>query len=77
MELKYKFDPSIYNVVAKNVKKYREKSAISIKTLSECTGISEDFLKNFEQSNNIAISINDIYKISVVLDISIDKLFES
>ena len=39
MEVKYKFDSSMYNTVAVNIKKYRMKNEISIKDLAFKTGI--------------------------------------
>ena len=77
METKYKFDSSMYNTVAINIKKYRMKNEISIKDLANKTGIKEKYLMDLEDiRNNVKISIYDLYKISVILDISIDKFFE-
>ncbi len=77
MEVKYKFDSSMYNTVAVNIKKYRMKNEISIKDLAFKTGIKEKYLIDLEDiSKNIKISIYDLYKISVILNVSIDKFFE-
>lgn len=73
----YHFNPDMYLVVARNVKKYREENNYTIKELAEYTKIQESFLENFENADKITtISIYDLYKISVVLNVSIDKFFQ-
>ncbi len=75
METKYKFNPSLYNTVAKNIRKYRLINNMSIETLSEYSNIKKDYLQKLETVNNLSISIYDLYKISVILNVSIDKFF--
>lgn len=71
------FRDNVIEVVARNVKKYREENNYTIKELAEYTKIQESFLENFENAYKItAISIYDLYKISVVLNVSIDKFFQ-
>ena len=67
----------MYNTVAVNIKKYRMKNEISIKDLANKAGIKEKYLINLEDvRTNTKISIYDLYKISVILNVSIDKFFE-
>lgn len=76
MNKTYEFNPQIYQVVASNIKKYMALKGISIQELCEDADLKEYFLTKMLNSNeNIAISIYDLYKISNVLDVSIDKFF--
>lgn len=76
MDVKYKFNPEMYKTVGKNVKKYREEKGMSLEELSECAEIKRDFLEKFENpEENSIISIYDLYKISVILEETIDKFF--
>ena len=75
--MEYEYNPSIYEVITLNIKKYRLKKNMSIKTLSSRTKIKESYLINLDNINNTyKISIYDLYKISVVLNVSINKFFE-
>ena len=77
MSKNYEFNPEMYKTVAKNVRYYRKKKGLSIDELSKYAEIKKEFLQEFEYSEeNMAISIYDLYKISVILEISIDKFFE-
>ena len=73
----YQFDDVIYKTVAKNIKKYRELNNISIKDLALFASIDEKFLMDLESlEKELQISIYDLYKISVILNTSIDKFFQ-
>lgn len=73
----YDFQTDMYLVVAKNIKKYRELKGLSIKELAKYTDIRESFLKEFEEyKEGLTISIYDLYKISVILDVSIQYFFK-
>lgn len=73
----YKFDPKMYNTVANNINKYRKEKNFSVKALSEQAEISESYLEKFlGDKEDIIISIYDLYKISVILEVSIDKFFK-
>ncbi len=74
----YHFDNEIYKTVAKNIKKYRLLNHLSIQNLADLTSISETYLKELESLNDhLKISIYDLYKISVILNVSINKFFEN
>ena len=76
MSKDYKFNPEMYKMVAKNVRFYRKEKGLSIDELCEYADIKKEFLQNFELAEtNMAISIYDLYKISVILEVSIDKFF--
>ncbi len=77
MEKDYKFNPEMYKTVAKNVRFYRKEKGFSLEELSHYASISKDFLQRFELADtNMSISIYDLYKISVILEVSIDKFFK-
>ena len=77
MNTKYNFDTRIYKTVAFNVKKYMDEAKMSIKDLAELTEIKESFLQKFlNNTENLPISIYDLYKISVILNISINNFFQ-
>lgn len=76
MDIKYKFNQEMYKTVGKNIKKYRELKGLSIDELCEYAEIKKEFLNDFENlKDGLSISIYDLYKISVILDVSIDKFF--
>ena len=77
MIMEYKFNDNIKSVICKNIKKYRNEKGIRLLDLAEAIGISADFLRRVEAENcTNNISIITVYKISVVLGVSIDKFFE-
>ena len=61
-----------------NVIKYRKISGITQEQLALDIGVSPEFIRKFESTKGSeGLSILSLYKISVVLDVSIDKFFES
>lgn len=77
MSKDYKFNPEMYKTVAQNVRFYRKEKGMTIEELAQLAEIKKEFLQNFELADtNMAISIYDLYKISVILNVSIDKFFE-
>lgn len=76
MSRNFEFNPEMYKIVAKNVRKYRKEKNLTIDELCKYADIKKEFLQNFELADtNMAISIYDLYKISVILNTSIDKFF--
>lgn len=70
-------DFKMYEMVASNVKKYRIKRGFSIEYLASKAEIKKDYLENLEANpGEVAISIYDLYKISVILQVSIEKFFQ-
>ncbi len=77
MNTKYEFNPKMYKVVGNNIKKYRKNKNISLDELSKYAEIKKSFLEKFEDAQtDLTISIYDLYKISVILDVSINKFFD-
>ena len=71
------FKNDIIEVVAKNVRKYRKIEGITQEQLALDIGVSNDFLRRFEATKGKeGISLTTLYKISVVLDVTMDKFFQ-
>lgn len=73
----YKFNPDMYKLVAKNVNKYMKLKNLTIESLAKYAEINEKFLDKFLNNNtNTIISIYDLYKISVILEVGMNVFFE-
>lgn len=73
----YKFNPDMYKLVAKNITKYMKIKSMTISDLAKYTEINVKYLNKFLDSNdNMAISIYDLYKISVILEVGMNVFFE-
>ena len=71
------FDDDIYNTIRRNIKKYRKEKGLTSAQLAEMVDLSHDFIRQIESEkvwNNF--SVETFYKISVALDVSLDKLIE-
>lgn len=67
----------LYEKIALNIKKYRKEAGITQAVLAERVGVSHEFIRRIESTKGRkTFSIDTIYKISLVLDIPISKLFE-
>lgn len=77
MDSHYEFNPKIYLIVASNIKKYRREKNISLEDLSKYSGISIDYLKMLENNTkeDLPISIDELYRISIILDVKINDFF--
>lgn len=64
----------ICSLFGKNVKKYRIASKLSQEKLAELTGLHRTYISDIERGLR-SISLNNIEKISVALNIEIYKLF--
>jgi transcriptional regulator with XRE-family HTH domain len=86
----FSFNQDIIGVVARNVRKYRKmadafscglltlliSSPITQEQLAIDIGVSNDFLRRFETTfGKEGMSLNTLYKISIVLNIPMDKFF--
>lgn len=70
------FNQNIIEVVAKNVRKYRKVAGITQEQLALDIGVSNDFLRRFETTlGKEGMALNTLYKISIVLNVSMDKFF--
>lgn len=73
----YKFNSDMYKLVARNVNKYMKLKNLTIESLAQFTEIKGKFLDKFLNNNdNTAISIYDLYKISVILEVGMNVFFE-
>ena len=74
----FKFNENIIETVAYNVIKYRKLSGITQEQLAIDIGVSPEFIRKFESTKGSeGLSLLSLYKISVVLNTSMDKFFES
>lgn len=72
------FDEDIYNTIRRNIKKYRKQRSLTAAELAEQIGRSHDFMRQIE-SEKVAynFSVDTFYRISVALEVSLDKLIEN
>ena len=75
---KYNEDKNYYyNIIRKNINKYRIEKGISQKMLANKIGYSESYIKEIESfSKNKSFSIVVLGRIADVLEIDIKKFFE-
>ena len=73
----YEFDPNIKALICQNIKKYRNIKKVSLMDLAEAVDVTPEHLKRIESVNDRNnISLITLYKISIVLNVSIDKFFK-
>ena len=73
----FDFDDNIIETIAYNVIKYRKISGITQEQLAVDIGVSPEFIRKFESTKGSeGLSLLSLYKISIVLVISIDKFFD-
>lgn len=71
------FDENIYNTIRKNIKKYRKERGLTSAQLAEMIDLSHDFIRQIESEKvGYNFSVETFYKISVALEVSLDKLIE-
>ena len=70
------FDNDIYNTIRQNIRRYRKEKGITSAELAEMTGLSHDFIRQLQSNSKHTynFSVETFYKISVALDVSMDKL---
>lgn len=73
----FDFDDNIIEIIAYNVIKYRKINGITQEQLAVDIGVSPEFIRKFESTRGSeGLSLLSLYKISIVLNTSIDKFFE-
>ena len=73
----FEFDPEIKKVVARNIRKYRIASGITQEQLALDCDRSYEFMRRLESTEaKEGISLDLLYKISIVIETRIDKFFE-
>lgn len=71
------FNENIKAIICQNIKKYRKEKGVRVMDLAEQLDVSVNHLKRIESANDRNnISLITLYKISVILDVRIDKFFE-
>ena len=69
---------NINNTIAYNIRKYRKQNNISKEMLSKLTKIPLNVLNEIEDNTiNREITIDEIYKISIILKTPVNKLLEN
>jgi len=70
----FDFHKDIHSVISKNIKKYRMEKGLTQLELSELVDLSHDFIRRIESpKGDNSFSLETLYKISIVLDIPMDK----
>lgn len=71
------FDTNIYDTIRKNIKKYRKEKGMTSAQLAELVDLSHEFIRQIE-SEKVAntFSVDTLYRISVALDVTLDKFVE-
>lgn len=73
----FNFNENIMFNISENIKKYRKIAGITQEQLAVDVGRSYDFIRRLEYKKGaVGCSIETLYKISVVLGITMDKFFE-
>ena len=65
----------IYNVIGKNIKKYRKKKGLKQRELAEALYLSDSFIAKLESITHQTISIDTLEDIAEVLDCDIRDFF--
>ena len=74
MEVKKKSD--IYNVIGKNIKKYRKRKGLKQRELAEALYLSDSFIAKLESITHQTISIDTLENIALVLECDIRDFFD-
>jgi len=71
----FEFNPNIKAVIVSNIRKYRKQKGYTQEQLALYTDLSYDFIRRIETGKGkFGFSVNTLYKISVVLEVSLDDL---
>ena len=71
------FDENIYDTIRRNIKKYRKEKGLTSAELAEMVQLSHDFIRQIESEKvGYNFSVETFYKISVALEVGLDKLIE-
>lgn len=70
-------DETIYDIIRRNIKKYRKEKGLTSAQLAERTDLSHDFIRQIESEKaRYNFSVETLYKISVALGVGLDKFVE-
>ncbi len=66
----------IYNIIGKNIKKYRKKKGLKQRELAEALYLSDSFIAKLESITHQTISIDTLEDIARVLECDIRDFFD-
>jgi transcriptional regulator with XRE-family HTH domain len=69
-------EENIYNVIGKNIKKYRKRKGWTQRELSEKLLLSDSFIAKLESVTHQTLSIDTLEQIAKVLEVPITNFFE-
>lgn len=73
----FNFNDNIIEIIAYNVRKYRKINGITQEQLAIDIDVTPEFIGKFESTRGSeGLSLMSLYKISIVLNVSMDKFFE-
>ena len=68
---------TVYDVIRRNIKKYRKERGMTSAQLAEAVGLSHDFIRQIEsEKTRYNFSVDTFYKISQALQVGMDRLAE-
>ncbi len=74
---KIKIDYDIYDTIKKNIKKYRKEKGLTSAELAEMIDLSHEFVRAIQSTKSKSnFSVDTLYRISIALDVSLDKLVQ-
>ena len=74
---KTKNEETIYDIIRRNIKKYRKIRGLTSAQLAEKVNLSHDFIRQIEsEKTRYNFSVETLYKIAVALDVGLDDLIE-
>ncbi len=74
---KLEFKTNIYDIIRKNIKKYRKEKGLTSAQLAEMVDLSHDFIRQIESEKTAYnFSVDTFYKISVALGVTLDALIQ-
>ena len=67
----------VYDIIRKNIKKYRKEKNLTADKLSVLVGVSHDFIRQIESEKTAYnFSFKTFYKISIALGVTMDDLIK-
>ena len=73
--LKEQEEDTIYDVIRRNIRKYRREKGITAAKLAEMVDLSHDFIRQIESEKaRYNFSVETFWKISVALGVGMDQL---
>ncbi len=71
------FKTNIYDIIRRNIKKYRKEKGMTSAQLAELVDLSHDFIRQIESEKTAYnFSVDTFYKISVALNVKLDDLIQ-